>query len=172
MCGQRQSSYTPNSTAARRNWRRQAHLSCRLDSQCSDDRDEEEEDVKYLTLDACVCRNNSSCLPNFFTVLLVSVSVSTGLLSTFCSIYKVPQQISVFFLHTLHRFLPSWAHKSLCTSWMPRYDLTAWLGVQYQLLTYILSLGFYSLCFFLQTTSCRTVPDGSIGSGVIGFPVG
>ena len=32
MCGQRQSSYTPNSTAARRNWRRQPQSSCRLDS--------------------------------------------------------------------------------------------------------------------------------------------
>ena len=41
MCGQRQSSYTPNSTAARRNWRRPPHSSCRLDSQCSGDRKEE-----------------------------------------------------------------------------------------------------------------------------------
>ena len=45
MRGQRQSSYTPNSaTAAGRNWRRQLHSSCRLDSQCSGDRDEEEEE--------------------------------------------------------------------------------------------------------------------------------
>ena len=32
--------YTPNSTAAGRNWRRRPHSSCRLDSQCSGDRDE------------------------------------------------------------------------------------------------------------------------------------
>ena len=37
-CGQQQS--TPNSTAARRNWRRQLHSTCRLDSQCSGDREE------------------------------------------------------------------------------------------------------------------------------------
>ena len=40
-CGQQQFSYTPNSTAAGRNWRRQPHSSCRLDSQCSGDREEE-----------------------------------------------------------------------------------------------------------------------------------
>ena len=34
-CGQTLSSYTPNSTAARRNWRRRPHSACRLDSQCS-----------------------------------------------------------------------------------------------------------------------------------------
>ena len=34
--------YTPNSTAARRNWRRQLHSSCRQDSQCSGDWEEEE----------------------------------------------------------------------------------------------------------------------------------
>ena len=90
MCGQRQSSYTPDSTAA---GRRQLHSSCRLDSQCGDD--QEEEDVKYLALDACVCRYNS-VFPPFFTVFLVSVSVSADLSTTFCSIYKVPQQISVF----------------------------------------------------------------------------
>ena len=39
MCGQRQSSHTPNSTTARRNWRRRLHSSCRLDSQCNSDRD-------------------------------------------------------------------------------------------------------------------------------------
>ena len=33
----------PNCTAARRNWRRQLHSSCRLDSQCSGDREVEEE---------------------------------------------------------------------------------------------------------------------------------
>ena len=38
-CGQRQSSYTPNSTAARRSWKRRPHSSCWLDSQC--DRGEE-----------------------------------------------------------------------------------------------------------------------------------
>ena len=43
-CGQRQSSYKPNSTAARRNWRRRLHSSCRLDSECSGDREEEEEE--------------------------------------------------------------------------------------------------------------------------------
>ena len=43
MCGQQQSSYTSNSTAARRNWRRQLQSSCRLDSHCSGDREEEEE---------------------------------------------------------------------------------------------------------------------------------
>ena len=42
MCGQQQYSYTPNSTAARRNWRRRPHASCRLDYQCSGDREEEE----------------------------------------------------------------------------------------------------------------------------------
>ena len=35
--------YTPNSTAARRNWRKQPYSSCRLDSQCSSDREEEEQ---------------------------------------------------------------------------------------------------------------------------------
>ena len=40
--GQRQSSYTPNSRAARRKWRRQPQSSCRLDSQCSGDREDEE----------------------------------------------------------------------------------------------------------------------------------
>ena len=44
VCGQRQSSYTPNSTAVMRNWRRRLHSSCRLDSQCHSDQDEEEED--------------------------------------------------------------------------------------------------------------------------------
>ena len=39
-CGQRRSSYTPNSTAARRNWRRQLHSTCRLGSQCSGDWEE------------------------------------------------------------------------------------------------------------------------------------
>ena len=34
--------YTPNSRAARRNWRRQPHSSCRQDSQCSGHREEEE----------------------------------------------------------------------------------------------------------------------------------
>ena len=34
---------TPNSTTARRNWRRRPHSSCRLDSQCSGDREDEEE---------------------------------------------------------------------------------------------------------------------------------
>ena len=43
MCGRRQSSYTPNPTAAKRNWRRQTQSSCRLDSQCSGNREEEEE---------------------------------------------------------------------------------------------------------------------------------
>ena len=33
--------YTPNSTAARRNWRRRLHSSCRQDSQCSGDWEEE-----------------------------------------------------------------------------------------------------------------------------------
>ena len=33
---------TPNSTAARRNWRRQPHSSCGLDSQCSGNQEEEE----------------------------------------------------------------------------------------------------------------------------------
>ena len=41
LCGQRLSSYTPNSTAARRNWRRQLHSSYRMDSQHSSDREEE-----------------------------------------------------------------------------------------------------------------------------------
>ena len=45
-CGQRQSRYTPNSTAARRNWRRRPHSSCRLDSQSSGNREEEEEVLK------------------------------------------------------------------------------------------------------------------------------
>ena len=36
------SSYTPNSTAAGRNWRRRPHSSCRPDSQCSGDRKDEE----------------------------------------------------------------------------------------------------------------------------------
>ena len=44
LCGQWQSSYTSNSMAARRNWRRQLHSSCRLDSQCNSDRKEEEEE--------------------------------------------------------------------------------------------------------------------------------
>ena len=38
-----QSSYTPNSAAARRsNWRRRPHSSCRLDSRCNCDREDEE----------------------------------------------------------------------------------------------------------------------------------
>ena len=41
-CGQQQSSYAPKCTAAKRNWRRRPHSSCRLDSQCSGDREEEE----------------------------------------------------------------------------------------------------------------------------------
>ena len=41
MCGQRQSSYTPNSTAARRNWRRRPQSSCRLHSQHGSDWEEE-----------------------------------------------------------------------------------------------------------------------------------
>ena len=49
MCGQQQSSYTPNSTAARRNWRRRLHSSCRLDSQCSSDREEEEDGKLHLS---------------------------------------------------------------------------------------------------------------------------
>ena len=47
-CGQRQSSYTLNSTVARRNWRRRLQSSCRLDSQCSGDREEEEEEEVML----------------------------------------------------------------------------------------------------------------------------
>ena len=39
-CGQQQSSYAPNSTAAKRDWKRQPHPSCRLDSQCSGDRED------------------------------------------------------------------------------------------------------------------------------------
>jgi len=47
--------YTTNSTAAGRNWRRRPHSSFRLDSQCSGDREEEEEvgyngDVELGTL--------------------------------------------------------------------------------------------------------------------------
>ena len=43
QCGQRQSSYTPNSTAARRrNWRRRPYSPCRLDSWCNGDREDEE----------------------------------------------------------------------------------------------------------------------------------
>ena len=38
---QQQSSYTPNSTAARRNLRRRPHSCRKLDSQCSGDREEE-----------------------------------------------------------------------------------------------------------------------------------
>ena len=45
---QEQMCYTPNSTAARRNWRRQIHSYCRLDSQCSTSSDPEE--VLYLFL--------------------------------------------------------------------------------------------------------------------------
>ena len=39
MCGKQLSSYTSNSTAARRNWRRRPHSSCRVDFQCSGGRD-------------------------------------------------------------------------------------------------------------------------------------
>ena len=46
-CGQRQSSYTPNSTAAGRNWRRRTYSPCRLDSQCSSNREEEEEEERF-----------------------------------------------------------------------------------------------------------------------------
>ena len=52
LCGQRQSTYTPNSTAARRNWRRRLHSSRRLDSQCSSDR-EEEQSVTLQWLKTC-----------------------------------------------------------------------------------------------------------------------
>ena len=45
MCGQQESSYTPNSTAARRNWRRRPQSSCRLDFQWSADREEEEDNL-------------------------------------------------------------------------------------------------------------------------------
>ena len=41
ICGQRQFSYTPNCTAAERNWRRQLHSSCRPDSRCSSEDDDE-----------------------------------------------------------------------------------------------------------------------------------
>ena len=41
MCGPQQSSYTSNSTASRRNWRRRPQSPCRLDSQCSGDRGED-----------------------------------------------------------------------------------------------------------------------------------
>ena len=51
-CGQRQSRYTPNSTAARRNWRRQLHSSCRLDSQCSSDREEKRNRLGQLPYSA------------------------------------------------------------------------------------------------------------------------
>ena len=47
-CGQQRSSYTPNSTAARRSWRRWPHLSCSLDSQCSSHREEEEEETTVV----------------------------------------------------------------------------------------------------------------------------
>ena len=42
-CGQQQSSYTLDSTAARMNWKRQQHSSCILDPQCSGDREEKED---------------------------------------------------------------------------------------------------------------------------------
>ena len=42
MYGQQESSYTPNSKAEGRNWRRWPHSSCRLDFQCSGDWEEED----------------------------------------------------------------------------------------------------------------------------------
>ena len=45
-CGQRQSSYTPNSTAVRRNWKRWPPSSCKQDSQCSGDREEKKDKIK------------------------------------------------------------------------------------------------------------------------------
>ena len=49
-CGQRRSIYTPNSTAAGRNWRRQIHSTCRLYFQCSGDREKEEEEEGTSTI--------------------------------------------------------------------------------------------------------------------------
>ena len=51
-CGQQQSRYTPHSTAARRNWRRQLHSSCRLDSQCSGHREEKRNRLGQLPYNA------------------------------------------------------------------------------------------------------------------------
>ena len=55
-CGQQQSSYTPNSTAARRNRRRWPLSSCRLDSECSGDGEEEEEKASHALVKPLVCR--------------------------------------------------------------------------------------------------------------------
>ena len=48
--GQQQSSYTPDSTAAGRNWRKRPHSPCLLDFQCSGDREEEEAYLKHPAL--------------------------------------------------------------------------------------------------------------------------
>ena len=55
-CGQQQSSYTSNSTAARRNGRRRPLSSCRLDSECNGDGEEEEEEASHALVKPLVCR--------------------------------------------------------------------------------------------------------------------
>ena len=54
VSGQQQSSYTPNSATARRNWRRRPHSSCKLDSQCSGD-PEEKKKLHYNLLVTGTC---------------------------------------------------------------------------------------------------------------------
>ena len=50
VSGQQQSSYTPDSTAAGRNWRKWPHSPCSLDFQCSGDQEEEEAYLKHPAL--------------------------------------------------------------------------------------------------------------------------
>ena len=64
MCDQQQSSYTPNSTAARRNWRRWPLSSCRLDSECSSDGEEEERKASHALVKPLRGRVRDRVLPS------------------------------------------------------------------------------------------------------------
>ena len=58
-CGQRQAGYTPNSTSARRNWKRWPPSSCKQDSQCSGDREEKKDKIKNKTKKQQLKNNNN-----------------------------------------------------------------------------------------------------------------
>ena len=82
-CGQRQSSYTLNSTVARRNWRRRLQSSCRLDSQCSGDREEEEEEEEVMLLGCPVFGRMQH--DNFAGFALYQRKAEKGWIMTFCT---------------------------------------------------------------------------------------
>jgi len=58
MCGQQQYSYTTTSPAAVRNWRRQPHSTCRLDSQCSGSWQERTKKEQSTILHSLYCLEN------------------------------------------------------------------------------------------------------------------